>query len=115
MPFGSTGYQPLWVGLGQLGLYLSLPLTFSFYVRKQIGCRAWRLIHYGSFTLFMLIFLHGAGRGTDSTNPFISAMYYLTGGSVLFRPSTASWKHSAVAGPIRLDRHSLYKAYTAHD
>ena len=84
VPFASSNYQPLWVGLGQLGFYLTLPLTFSFYIRKQIGYRAWRLIHYGSFTVFMLVFLHGAGSGTDSSNFFISAMYYLTGGTVLF-------------------------------
>lgn len=84
VPFASSNYQPLWVGLGQLGFYLTLPLTFSFYIRKQIGYRAWRLIHYGSFTVFVLVFLHGAGSGTDSANFFISAMYYLTGGAVLF-------------------------------
>jgi predicted ferric reductase len=84
VPFASRNYQPLWVGLGQLGFYLTLPLTFSFYIRKQIGYRAWRLIHYGSFTVFVLVFLHGAGSGTDSSNFFISATYYLTGGAVLF-------------------------------
>jgi predicted ferric reductase len=84
VPFASSNYQPLWVGLGQIGFYLTLPLTFSFYVRKQIGYRAWRLIHYGSFTVFVLVFLHGAGSGTDTANPLISAMYYLTGGTVLF-------------------------------
>ena len=84
IPFAGATYRPLWVGLGQLAFYLCLPLTFSFYVRRQIGYRAWRLIHYGSFTVFLLALMHGAGSGTDTSNVVISAMYYLTGGSVLF-------------------------------
>src|SRR5919202_280414 len=42
IPFASAGYRTLWVGLGQIGLYLMALITFSFYVRRWIGARAWR-------------------------------------------------------------------------
>ena len=34
LPFGSYGFKPFWVGLGQLSFYLSVVLVASFYVRQ---------------------------------------------------------------------------------
>ena len=45
IPFTATQHEPFWVGLGQLAFYLALIVTFSFYVRRTIGVRAWRLLH----------------------------------------------------------------------
>ena len=39
----------------------------TFYVRKRIGRRAWRLIHFGSFAVFALALLHGLGASSDRT------------------------------------------------
>src|SRR5919199_6460092 len=66
LPFQSTQYRPVWVGLGQFGLYLGLVVALSFYVRRFIGYRAWRLIHFMSFAFFVLVLLHGLFSGTDS-------------------------------------------------
>ena len=84
IPFASTPYEPFWVGLGQLALYLALPVTFSFYLRRQIGLRAWRLLHYGSFAVFLLATAHGLAAGTDSDTPLMRGLYLFTGGSVVF-------------------------------
>src|SRR5574341_647780 len=54
LPFASAGYRPVWVGLGQIALYLLAIVGLSFYVRRSIGHRAWRLIHYLSFVLYAL-------------------------------------------------------------
>ncbi len=51
-PFTSFDYRPFWVGLGQIGFYLWLALVISFYVRKKIGNRTWRLLHFVSFCRF---------------------------------------------------------------
>ena len=48
-PFAGQGYRPFWVGIGQVAFYLTAIVTFSFYVRKRIGVRTWRLLHYLSF------------------------------------------------------------------
>lgn len=82
LPFGGS-YQTLWVGLGQIGLYLMALVTFSFYIRRWIGARAWRIIHYLSFVLFALALLHGLFSGTDSSIAWALWMYVSTGVSVL--------------------------------
>jgi predicted ferric reductase len=64
LPF-SAAYRPLAVGLGQLALYAMVLLVASFHVKKRIGQRAWRAIHFGSFLLFALALLHGLAAGTD--------------------------------------------------
>ena len=84
IPFASFNYQPFWVGLGQIAFYLSIPLTFSFYVRKWIGYTAWRWIHFGTFILFALITVHGLLAGSDTLTPFMLVVYGFTGLSVLF-------------------------------
>ena len=56
----------------------------SFYIRKQLGARAWRLIHYASFGTFGLAMLHGLFSGTDTQTFWGSGMYWLAGGSLLF-------------------------------
>lgn len=84
VPFAYTGYQPFWVGLGQLSLYLLALVGFSFYLKRVIGRNAWRLIHFLSFALFILALLHGILSGTDTTVPWVQGLYWVTGGSVLF-------------------------------
>jgi hypothetical protein len=34
LPFGSTPYRPLWVGLGQAAFYVLIPVTASFYTPR---------------------------------------------------------------------------------
>jgi predicted ferric reductase len=84
LPFASTGYQPLWVGLGQVGLYVMVLVAFSFHLRGEIGHRTWRLIHFASFAVFVLALVHGLFSGTDSGGPWARRFYVAAGGSVLF-------------------------------
>ncbi len=84
VPFNSAGYKPVWVGLGQIGFYLLAIVGLSFYVRKRLGNRAWRLIHYLSFLTFALALLHGIFAGTDNTVLAIRVFYWVTGASLLF-------------------------------
>lgn len=84
LPFASGGFKPLWVGLGQLALYVLALIDFSFYVRPWIGRGAWRTIHFLSFAVFLLALAHGIGSGTDTQQPLVRAMYWFSGGSLLF-------------------------------
>jgi predicted ferric reductase len=83
IPFLGASYRPLWVGLGQVGLYLTALVTFSFYVRRWIGARTWRLLHYLSFAVFALALVHGLFSGTDSSVPWAFALYLGSAVSVL--------------------------------
>jgi predicted ferric reductase len=77
-------YEPVWTGLGIIGFYLSAILTGSFYVRKHIGQRMWRALHYLTFGVYGLALVHGWMAGSDSELTLLKLMYLLTGGSVLY-------------------------------
>ena len=64
-PFLSE-YRPISVGLGIIAFYLMLLLALSFYARKYLGQKNFRLFHYSSFVVFVLVTLHGILAGTDS-------------------------------------------------
>jgi predicted ferric reductase len=84
LPFTATQHEPFWVGLGQVSLYLALPVTFTFYARSLIGVRAWRAIHYLSFAVFGLAVAHGLGAGTDSVTAPLLGMYITTVCAIVF-------------------------------
>ncbi len=84
VPFQYNGYEPLWVGLGQAAFYGLAIVGLSFYVKDRIGRRAWRLIHFLSFAIFMLALMHGIWSGSDSASDLARAIYWGSGGSVLF-------------------------------
>jgi predicted ferric reductase len=69
VPFASS-YRPAWVGVGQIALYLTAVVTASFYVRRRIGQRAWRLLHYVTFLAFAATTAHGIMTGTDTATPW---------------------------------------------
>jgi DMSO/TMAO reductase YedYZ heme-binding membrane subunit len=76
VPFESP-YSPISVGVGQLALYLSAIVTASFYVRRRIGQRTWRLIHYLTFLVFIGSSAHGIFSGSDSGTPWAFWLYLL--------------------------------------
>lgn len=81
IPF--TGpYSPLWVGLGIIGFYLMLLTTLSFYVRKQIGQKNWRRLHFVTFGIYLLVTVHGLAAGTDAA--LLSGMFGVSAVSVIF-------------------------------
>jgi sulfoxide reductase heme-binding subunit YedZ len=79
VPF--TGpYRPGWVGVGIIGFYLMVLTSGSFYLRKRIGQKTWRRLHYLTFAAFLMVTVHGLMAGTDSGNPGMRVIYW---GSVL--------------------------------
>ncbi len=84
IPFSNPAYRPLWVGIGQIGFYALAILVFSFYIRRMITPRGWRLIHYLSFIAFLFVLIHGVTSGTDSAQPWAAWLYWFTGGTVMF-------------------------------
>ena len=84
MPFATVGYRPLWVGIGQIGFYVWLIVNVSFYIRRSIGQKTWRLIHYLSFVMYLMGLLHGLFSGTDSHATWAQWYYWISGGSLLF-------------------------------
>ena len=66
---GASSWEPLSVAFGVVAFYALFLITASFYVRKAIGQKAWRFIHFGSFGVFVGAALHGVMAGTDTGTP----------------------------------------------
>jgi hypothetical protein len=73
-PFAGT-YKPALVALGQIALWLSLFLSLSFVVRRQIGQKAWRAFHYVSFAVYWIALLHSVAMGSDTNLVWVRGMY----------------------------------------
>jgi predicted ferric reductase len=84
MPFATVGYRPTWVGIGQIGFYVWLIVNVSFYIRKLIGQKTWRVLHYLSFAMYIMGLVHGLFSGTDSPASWAQWYYWISGGSLLF-------------------------------
>ena len=83
VPFAGR-YEPLLVACGQIALWLSLLLIVSFHIRRHIGARAWRRLHYTSFGAFGLAFVHATLLGTDSATPWAAGVHLATVAPVVF-------------------------------
>ena len=83
VPFAAD-YEPVLVAGGQIAFWLSALLIGSFHVRRQIGGRVWRRLHYASFVAFWLAFVHGLALGSESATLWASFLYLGTAAPVLF-------------------------------
>ena len=90
---GLSPYEPAAVAAGVIAGWVGLVVVASFYLRKRIGPRTWRKIHYSTFGMFVLMTAHGFFSGTDSANPFVLGLYSGATGSILvltlYRATTA--------------------------
>ncbi len=83
IPLTST-YRPVWVAFGTIGLYLTLLVTVTFYMKNRIGNAAFRAIHISSLVGYAAAAVHGLLAGTDGALPIVVVMYVGTFLSVVF-------------------------------
>jgi predicted ferric reductase len=72
---GWSDWRPLAVAFGIMAMYGLAIVVVSFYVKKRIGQKAWRLIHFGSFGIFVSALVHGITAGTDTMTPLMIGLY----------------------------------------
>ena len=65
VPFVSS-YRPIWLGLGATAFDLLLALTITSLVRRRLGLRAWRAIHWAAYACWPLAVVHGVASGSDA-------------------------------------------------
>lgn len=63
-PFLSP-YRPLWLGLGTLSFDLLLAIVITSLVRRRLGYRSWRAVHWLAYVSWPIAVLHTLGTGTD--------------------------------------------------
>lgn len=86
VPFAS-GWREPWTGLGIVAGGLALLVGGSFALKRVIGQRVWRALHWLTFPLYLLALLHGLGAGSDARTPWLGALYLATGSAVVLLAS----------------------------
>jgi methionine sulfoxide reductase heme-binding subunit len=86
---GLVPYRPLWSSLGVLGAELMLLVYASSALRRRIGARTWRRLHWLTYAVFALATVHGLAAGTDGGRPWALALY---GGAVGAVIAAAGWR-----------------------
>jgi methionine sulfoxide reductase heme-binding subunit len=81
---GTSPWRPLAISAGVVTAWLMLTLAISFRIRRRIGVRAWRLLHYAAFAGFALGLGHALTAGTDLRGGTGLAVAALAGGPVLW-------------------------------
>lgn len=64
VPFTSA-YKPFWLGLGAVALDLIAAIVVTSLLRRRIGHRAWRAVHWLGFAVWPVAFAHSLGASTD--------------------------------------------------
>ncbi|MCD6033651.1 MAG: Ferric reductase domain protein transrane component domain protein [Thermomicrobiales bacterium] len=82
VPFATTWREP-WTGFGVLAAWLALLIGASFALKRVIGQRAWRALHWLTFPLYALALLHGVGAGTDTDTLWMTMVYLVTASTVV--------------------------------
>ena len=66
IPFLSP-YRRLWLGLGVVATDLLLAIAVTSLLRRLIGHKVWRLIHWLAYACWPIAVVHGIGTGSDTT------------------------------------------------
>ena len=103
IPFTSP-YRPLWLGLGALSFDLLVAIAVTSIVRRRLGYRAWRAIHWAAYASWPVAVLHGLGTGSDVKQWWMLALTVVCIVAVLAAVSTriahVSSDHAGLRAPV---------------
>lgn len=81
VPF-AAGYRTLWVALGAIAFDILLALGITGLLRRRIGHRVWRAVHWAAYACWPIALIHALGAGSDATRPWLLAVAGLCAASV---------------------------------
>lgn len=93
---GLVPYRPLATALGTLAALGMLLVYVSFPLRKRIGARTWRRLHWLTYGIFALATAHGIAAGSSTHETWALALYGMATGAVL---GATAWR--ALVPPTR--------------
>lgn len=73
IPF-TSGYRPIWLGLGAVAFDLLLAVIATSLVRRRLGFPAWRAVHWFSYACWPIALIHGFGTGSDTRIGWVLAL-----------------------------------------
>ena len=96
-------YHPLWLGLGAVAIDLLAALIITSLLRRRIGVRAWRTVHWTAYACWPIAMIHGLGMGTDSGQRWMLGLDARARcscsppscGASSLRPGRPPWRRSA--------------------
>jgi sulfoxide reductase heme-binding subunit YedZ len=91
VPFVGSS-NPLWIGFGAVSLDLVAALIVSSLLRRRIGVRAWRAVHWTAYLSWPVAFAHTLGTGSDVGTIWLRVVAALCFGVVT---SAAVWRLAA--------------------
>lgn len=74
VPLAST-YRPVAVAFGVLAAELMVLVYSSFSLRRRIGARNWRRLHWLTYAVFAGATIHGLVAGTDTGRSWANGIY----------------------------------------
>ena len=86
---GLAGYRPLATALGVLAAELAALVIVSFPLRKRIGARTWRRLHWATYGVFAAATVHGLAAGTDTARGWTFLLYV---GAVFAVVAATAWR-----------------------
>jgi len=93
IPFTSS-YKTVWLSLGAVASDLLLALVATSLLRKRIGHRPWRLVHWLAYACWPVAMVHGLGIGTDRNATWVFVLTLACAVAVL---AVATWRVVAAA------------------
>jgi DMSO/TMAO reductase YedYZ heme-binding membrane subunit len=76
IPFTSS-YRPLWLGLGAFASDLLIAIAITSVIRRRLGHRTWRAVHWLAYLCWPVAILHTAGTGSDIRQTWMLAILTL--------------------------------------
>lgn len=92
VPF-AAGYRTFRVGLGALAFDVLLAVVITSLLRRRLGTRAWRAVHWLSYAVWPVALVHGFTTGTDLTH---GGLFWLTAGCMVVVLVAAAWRLAVV-------------------
>lgn len=98
LPFAMS-YRPVFTGIGIIAGWLAAILGLSFYARRRIGARTWRIMHRFTIVAYVLALGHVVGAGTDGRSPWMLALL-----TALTAPVVFAFTYRVLPPPARRPR-----------
>jgi sulfoxide reductase heme-binding subunit YedZ len=97
----TSSYRPLWMGLGALSFDLLLALVLTSLMRRRLGFRAWRRIHWLAYASWPVAVLHGLGTGSDTNVWWMLGLTAICTAAVLIAVWTRIERSSPASTTVR--------------
>lgn len=100
-------YHSFWLGLGTVAVDLLIAIVVTSLLRRWIGQRVFRVVHWATYALWPIALFHSIGTGTDAGNGLFLLLAFVCSaavvGSVLWRLTTGYQLRGRTAPDRRID------------